>query len=104
MNDLNEERAFTSQCLIQKIGGECAGTHPALREAANTQLAAMLSVFEGTIRAGQDAGEFRTDIPVARLAKYLHAQLYGAHTLARLSHDRSVMDQGLQMALTYISS
>lgn len=101
LGDLSQKKDFKSLCLVQKMSGECATIEP-IRKAADKQLADMLAVFENCIQEGQTLGEFRDDVQAKALAQFLHAQLYGANTLVRLSHDREQLDSCLNLALDYL--
>ncbi len=100
--DLTEKRDYKSQCLIQKLAGECAGSNDTLIKVADKELTHLLKVVERCVKEGQELGEFRTDLKPKEIAQFLHGQLYGANTIARLAKNKSVMTKGLKMALEFI--
>ena len=104
MGKFSEESNFESICLIQKMSNECAGTNENIRKNTQIELEKLLDVFRACIQEGQIKGEFRSDIDATTLAKFLHAQLYGANLLARLAKSKTPMEENLKMALDYISA
>ncbi len=101
--EVTQVKEFKSQCLVQKMSGECAANNELIRTAADEELRKLVAVFAHCIREGQEKGEFRSDQTADDLAKFLHAQLYGAHTMVRLARDTEVMKKTMDMALDYIS-
>ncbi len=103
MMESTEEKAFKSQCLIQKIAGECAGTNEVLRDAAASELERLIEEFRLCLEKGQELGEIRSDISAYDLASFLQSQLYGSHTLSRLTKSQKPMHIGLKIIISHIS-
>lgn len=102
VTDLAEKSQFKSECLIQKMAVECAGTNDVLRNVTCTQLQKMLGVFKSCIEEGQNKMEIRTDLESMDMAKFIHAQLYGGFLLSRLHNDVTIMKNNMKYALDYI--
>jgi len=94
---------FKSQCLVQKISNECAGNNHFLRDVAKKEETKFIAVIEICIKKAQDQKEIRTDIDALEIARFLHGQLYGGFTLARLHNDTKIMETGMKMAIDYIT-
>ncbi|MCW5516934.1 TetR/AcrR family transcriptional regulator [Muriicola sp. Z0-33] len=102
MCTIAENKEFKSECLIQKLSVECAGTNENIRNAALSQLVQILAVYEACIIEGQLKKEIRDDIEANTVANLIQSQLYGGFIVSRLNNSSDVMKENMNLTIDYI--
>ena len=83
---------FRRGCLIGNLGQEMAGLEEAFRVSLLEVLDAWRERFRGCIDEARDAGEIRTTIDAASLARFFWSAWEGAVLCAKLERSRAPLD------------
>ncbi len=88
-------RRFVGGCLWGNTALEMGDSNPAFAKVVGQVFATWAAKVERVVRAGQNAGEIRNDVPAAALAKSIVAVVEGGIMLSRLTKREGAMKECL---------
>jgi TetR/AcrR family transcriptional repressor of nem operon len=89
-------------CMLVNAALEIDPLDPELRQVVAKELSSIEAFFGRCIKAGQQDGSLRRDVPASESAKMLLSILLGIRVLARSRPQRSVLEGAVRSAVTLI--
>jgi TetR/AcrR family transcriptional regulator, transcriptional repressor for nem operon len=89
-------------CMLVNAALEIDPRDPEFQEVVAKEFSSIEAFFGRCIKAGQEDGSLRRNVPAAESAKMLLSVLLGIRVLARSRPQRSVLEGALRSALTLI--
>jgi TetR/AcrR family transcriptional repressor of nem operon len=89
-------------CMLVNAALEIDPHDPEFQEVVAKELSSIEAFFGRCIKAGQEDGSLRRDVPAAESSKMLLSVLLGIRVLARSRPQRTVLEGVVRSALTLI--
>ncbi|MFW6156263.1 MAG: TetR family transcriptional regulator C-terminal domain-containing protein, partial [Armatimonadota bacterium] len=102
--DVHRRRGFVGGCPFGNLALEMADSDPRYTRTLLRVFDTWISRIGDVVVEGQQAGEMRTDIPPARLARLIVAALEGGIMMSRLSKDDRPMSDCAESLRTMLAT
>jgi TetR/AcrR family transcriptional repressor of nem operon len=91
-------------CMLVNTGLEIAPHDPDFRQMVAEEFSFIEGFFRRCVKAGQEAGTVRSDVPAGELAKMLLSLLLGLRVLARSRPQRALLEGAARAALAVLQT
>lgn len=100
----HREKKFTGGCLFGNTALEMSDVNRQYAECVNHLFIEWIKRLEAVIRAGQEKGEFRADIPSFTLSQTIVSTIEGGIMLSRLRKEESPLKNCIETLFVFITA